>query len=170
MGTCRSSKRGPSRDLSRSGRKGDPADRAQTLACVADGSRAASRVAASALATRSTRGSTSTAVVKAHHAAIRSSSHSSMKAENWFQLRIVGVTAKRELGFGRASCRKATSSIKSCAYRSPRAAGCVTILLCVQPGSDLRWMTTDLRRRPQSVAAPRAGRSSAPPTPEPPAA
>jgi hypothetical protein len=26
-----------------------------------------------------------------------------MKAENWFQLRIVGVTAIRELGFGRAS-------------------------------------------------------------------
>jgi hypothetical protein len=31
-------------------------------------------------------------VGEAHHAAIRSSSHSSMKAENWFQLRIVGVT------------------------------------------------------------------------------
>jgi hypothetical protein len=30
--------------------------------------------------------------VEACHAAIRSSSHSSMKAENWFQLRIVGVT------------------------------------------------------------------------------
>jgi len=34
------------------------------------------------------------AVVEAHHAALRSSSHSSMKAENWFQLRIVGVTKK----------------------------------------------------------------------------
>jgi hypothetical protein len=32
--------------------------------------------------------------LEAHHAAIRSSSHSSMKAENWFQLRIVGVTQK----------------------------------------------------------------------------
>ena len=30
--------------------------------------------------------------VEARHAAIRSSPHSSMKAENWFQLRIVGVT------------------------------------------------------------------------------
>ena len=37
------------------------------------------------------------------HAAIRSSSHSSMKAEFWFQLRIVGVTTIREPGFGRAS-------------------------------------------------------------------
>ena len=34
------------------------------------------------------------AVVEAHHAAIRSWSHSSMKAENWFQLRVVGVTQK----------------------------------------------------------------------------
>ena len=41
--------------------------------------------------------------VEACHAAIRSSSHSSMKAENWFQLRVVGVTAIREPGFGRAS-------------------------------------------------------------------
>jgi hypothetical protein len=43
------------------------------------------------------------AVVEAHHTAIRSSSHSSMKTENWLQLRIVGVTAIREPGFGRAS-------------------------------------------------------------------
>jgi hypothetical protein len=43
-----------------------------------------------------------TAVVEAPHAALRSSSHASMKAENWFQLRIVGVTAIREPGFGRA--------------------------------------------------------------------
>ena len=34
------------------------------------------------------------AVLQAHHADIRSSSHSSMKAENWFQLRVVGVTSK----------------------------------------------------------------------------
>ena len=167
---CRSSKRCPSRDVSRDDRGGDPADSARTLACVADGSGGASRFAATALAPRSTRSCAWIVVVEAHHAALRSSSHSSMKAENWFQLRIVGVTAKRELGFGRASCRGVTSSIESRAYRSPRAAGCVTILLCVHPGSDLRWMTTDLRRRPQSVAAPRAGRSSAPPTSEPPAA
>jgi len=52
-------------------------------------------------------------VVEAHHAALRSSSHSSMKAENWFQLRIVGVTIIARLlpGFfyrrahwGRATC------------------------------------------------------------------
>jgi hypothetical protein len=42
------------------------------------------------------------AVVEAHHAALRTPSHSSMKAENWFQLRIVGVTAIREPGFCRA--------------------------------------------------------------------
>ena len=30
--------------------------------------------------------------LEAHHAAIRSSSHSSMKTENWFQLRVLGVT------------------------------------------------------------------------------
>ena len=47
---------------------------------------------ASALCT--TRSCARIAVVEAHHAAIRSSSHSSMKAENWFQLRIVGVTKK----------------------------------------------------------------------------
>ena len=40
--------------------------------------------------------------LEAHHAAIRSASHSSMKAENWFQLRVVGVTSIRP-GFGRAS-------------------------------------------------------------------
>jgi hypothetical protein len=40
--------------------------------------------------------------IKAHHAALRTASHSSMKAESWFQLRIVGVTAIRERGFGRA--------------------------------------------------------------------
>jgi hypothetical protein len=33
----------------------------------------------------------------------RSPSHSAMKTENWFQLRIVGVTAIREPGFCRAS-------------------------------------------------------------------
>ncbi len=42
-----------------------------------------------------TRRCTWIAVVEADHAAIRSSSHSSMKAENWFQLRIVGVTAMK---------------------------------------------------------------------------
>jgi hypothetical protein len=42
------------------------------------------------------------ALTTAHHAAIRSSSHSSMKTENWFQLRIVGVTVIREPSFGRA--------------------------------------------------------------------
>ena len=37
------------------------------------------------------------------HAALRSSSHSSMKAENWFQLRVVGVTKKtRDSDFGRS--------------------------------------------------------------------
>jgi hypothetical protein len=45
------------------------------------------------LALRGTRSCAWIAVVGAHHAAIRSSSHCSMKAENWFQLRIVGVTA-----------------------------------------------------------------------------
>jgi len=52
---------------------------------------------------RPTRSCAWIAVVEAHHAAIRSSSHSSMKAENWFQLRTVGVTTTREPGFGRAS-------------------------------------------------------------------
>jgi hypothetical protein len=69
---CRSSEPCPSRNVSRDDREGDQADRARTLTCVPDDS-------------------TSIAVVAAHHAAIRSSSHSSMKAENWFQLRIVGV-------------------------------------------------------------------------------
>jgi hypothetical protein len=32
------------------------------------------------------------AVVEAHHVALRSSSHSSMKAEDWLQLRVIGVT------------------------------------------------------------------------------
>ena len=48
--------------------------------------------AAFALAPRSARSCAWIDVVEAPHAAIRSSSHSSMKAENWFQLRIVGVT------------------------------------------------------------------------------
>jgi len=43
------------------------------------------------------------AVVEAHHADIRSLSHSSMKAGNWFQLRVVEVTAIRKPGFGRAA-------------------------------------------------------------------
>ena len=38
------------------------------------------------------RSGTSIAVVEAHHTAIQSLSHSSMKAENWFQLRVLGVT------------------------------------------------------------------------------
>ena len=50
--------------------------------------------AASASARGSTCSRASTALAEAHHAAIRSLSHSSMKAENWFQLRIVGVTKK----------------------------------------------------------------------------
>jgi len=59
--------------------------------------------AATALALRSTHGCAWIAVVEAHHGAIRSSSHSSMKTENWFQLRVVGATTTREPGFGRAS-------------------------------------------------------------------
>jgi hypothetical protein len=52
---------------------------------------------------RPTRSCAWIAVVEAHHAAIRSSSHSSMKAENWFQLRIVGVTKKsRDSDSGRS--------------------------------------------------------------------
>ena len=50
----------------------------------------------------STRSCAWIAVVEAHHVAIRSSFHASMKAENWFQLRIVGVTAIKEPGSGRA--------------------------------------------------------------------
>ena len=50
---------------------------------------------ASALCT--TRSCARIAVVEAHHAALRSSSHSSMKAENWFQLRFVGVTKNQEI-------------------------------------------------------------------------
>ena len=41
---------------------------------------------------RPTRSCAWIAVVEAHHVAIRSSSQSAMKAENWFQLRVVGVT------------------------------------------------------------------------------
>jgi hypothetical protein len=52
------------------------------------------RSAVTASALRSTRSCAWIAVDDAPHAAIRSSSHSSMKAENWFQLRIVGVTTK----------------------------------------------------------------------------
>lgn len=55
-----------------------------------------------ARALRSTRSCAWILDVEAPHAAVRSSSHSSMKAENWFQLRIVGVTAIREFGFGLA--------------------------------------------------------------------
>ena len=55
--------------------------------------------AATALALRNTRSCAWIAVVETHHAAIRSSSHSSMKAENWFQLRNVGVTSEKP-GFG----------------------------------------------------------------------
>jgi len=40
---CRSSKRCPSRDVSRDDREGDPADRIRTLTCVADGSTCAGR-------------------------------------------------------------------------------------------------------------------------------
>ncbi len=47
--------------------------------------------AATAIALRSARRCLWVAVVQAHHAALRSASHSSMKTENWFQLRIVGV-------------------------------------------------------------------------------
>ena len=54
---------------------------------IADGS-------ASPLAPRSVRSCVWTAAVEAHHGAIRSPPHSLMKAENWFQLRIVGVTKK----------------------------------------------------------------------------
>lgn len=48
-------------------------------------------------APRRARSGTSIAVVEAHHAAIRSSCHSSMKADNSFQLRVVGVTIIRAL-------------------------------------------------------------------------
>jgi hypothetical protein len=41
-------------------------------------------------------------MVKSHHAAIRSLSHSSMKAESSFQLQVLGVTALIEPGSGRA--------------------------------------------------------------------
>ena len=74
--------------------------------------------AATALAVLSTRSCAWIAVVEAHRAAIRSPSHSSMKAENWFQLRIVGVTAIRAPGFGR------TSSIAECS-RAPRCDLCL---------------------------------------------
>jgi len=52
------------------------------------------------------------AVAEAHHAAFRSPSHSSMKAENWFQLRIVGVTEKArssDRAFFRSSDRQGVS-------------------------------------------------------------
>ena len=54
---CRSSKRCPSRDVSRDDREGDQANRTRTLRCVADGSTCASRFAASTLAPRSARSS-----------------------------------------------------------------------------------------------------------------
>ena len=51
----------------------------------------------------STRSCAWIAVVEAHHSAIRSSSHSSMKAESWFQLQVLGVTKKsRDSDFGRS--------------------------------------------------------------------
>jgi len=40
--------------------------------------------------------------IQSHAASVRRPSHFSMKAENSFQRRIVGVTTKRELGFSRA--------------------------------------------------------------------
>ena len=57
------------------------------------------------LSLRSTRSCAWIAVVEAHHAAIRSSSHSSMKTENWFQLRIVG---------GRPALRERTTAPPRC--------------------------------------------------------
>lgn len=42
-------------------------------------------------------------MVKSHHAAIRSLSHSSMTAESSFQLQVLGVTATEKPGFGPAS-------------------------------------------------------------------
>lgn len=51
--------------------------------------------AATALPLRSTRNCAWIAVADAPHAAIRSSSQSSMKAENWFQLRVVGSPPSR---------------------------------------------------------------------------
>ena len=56
-----------------------------------------------ARALRSTRSCAWILDVEAPHAAVRSSSHSSMKAENWFQLRIVGVTTEaRDSDFGQS--------------------------------------------------------------------
>jgi hypothetical protein len=100
---CGSSEPWPSRDVSRDDCEGDQADRARTFTCVADGSTCARRFAATALGVRSTRSCAWIAVVEAHHPALRSASHSSMKAENWFQLCIVGVTKKtRDSDSGRS--------------------------------------------------------------------
>jgi hypothetical protein len=69
------------------------------------------------------------AVVQAHHAAFRSSSHSSMKAENCFQLRVVGVTAIKEPSFGRASSiaigAAQSRRLDSCSLRESRGGSIV---------------------------------------------
>jgi hypothetical protein len=80
--------------------------------------------AVAALTLRGTRSCAWTAVVEAHHAVIRSSSHSSMKAENWFQLRIVGVTAIREPGFGRAFSTAERSRAGGLRLGLPGCRGC----------------------------------------------
>ena len=61
------------------------------------------------------------AVVEAHPGAIRSSSHSSMKAEIWFQLRVAGVTtikARLRPGFFYRQAQQGSS--RTCDFRSTR--------------------------------------------------
>ena len=96
-----SSERCPPRDVGNDDREGDRAGESSDLRVRCRQLDMRESSAATALALRSTCSCAWIAAVEAHHAAIRSSSHSSMKAENWFQLRVVGVTAIKEPGFGR---------------------------------------------------------------------
>jgi hypothetical protein len=59
---------------------------------------------------RPTRSCAWIAVVEAHQVVIRSSFHSSMKTENWFQLRVVGVTGKSPV-FGPGSFYARTAGL-----------------------------------------------------------
>ena len=87
--------------------------------------------ATTALGLRNKSGGAWIAVIKAPHAAIRSLSHSSTKAENWFQLRIVGVTSI-EPSLGRAFFVERDPRTEGRACRSTRPTGCVTFSLSAQ--------------------------------------
>jgi len=98
-----------------------------------------------AIALRSTRSCRWVAVLEAPQAAIRSSSHSSMKTENWFQLRIVGVTNRsRDSDFGRsplAGCGKYVSRACTLALAPVQVRDTFGVCSC-----DAEWLAAVARR------------------------